>query len=190
MKHHFPEHQLAEGLKNRDNLVLRYLYEEYFPLVRAFVCQHGGDEDEAKDVFQESLVAIYRRLQQDGLSIEQSLKAYLLATARNIWFKKSEQSGRMAEYHKEYHRLDMEDDTEGAFLSQDEERYSLFQKHFLLLAKECRDILKLFYERISLEEIASRLGYSSGNYVKKRKFFCKEALVKSIKEDPVYENVR
>lgn len=186
----FPEQQLIDGLKNRDNKVLRYLYESYYPLVRSFVCQHGGDVDESKDVFQESLVAIFRRLQQGELEITQSVKAYILATARNIWYKKAEYSGRMAEHHQEYHRLDQDDEPEGLFPSTDEDRYNLFQKHFIKLAQDCREILRLFYEKIGLDEIASRLGYKSGNYVKKRKFFCKEALVKSIKDDPAYESVQ
>jgi hypothetical protein len=33
------------------------------------------------------------------------------------------------------------------------------------------------------------MGYKNENYTKKRKFFCKEALIESIKKDPDYKEV-
>jgi hypothetical protein len=43
-------------------------------------------------------------------------------------------------------------------------------------------------EKVPLKDIASIMGYTSGKYAKKRKYQCKEILIKRIKNDPIYKN--
>ena len=66
------------------------------------------------------------------------------------------------------------------------EERRLFQKHFERLSPECQQILGMFFEGKSMEEIRKNLGLSSVGYAKKRKFVCKERLIKAIQSDPLY----
>ncbi|MCD4736448.1 MAG: hypothetical protein K8R53_10415, partial [Bacteroidales bacterium] len=50
--------------------------------------------------------------------------------------------------------------------------------------KDCRQILKMFFAKHSLKEIAAVMGFSSTDYAKFRKYQCKEMLKKKILNDP------
>ena len=70
---------------------------------------------------------------------------------------------------------------------EDSLEYKLYQKHFQKLSKECKKLLQLFFDKVSYSEIAKILGYKSAGFVKKKKYNCKEFLMKSIKNDPEYK---
>ena len=57
------------------------------------------------------------------------------------------------------------------------------------LSFNCQKILELFLAGIPVKEIARILRYRSGDYIKKRKHYCKENLVASIKKDPRYKEI-
>ena len=50
-------------------------------------------------------------------------------------------------------------------------------------------LLQLFFEKVSLKEIAKVMGYKSEKYAKKRKFKCKELLISRIKQDAEFKKI-
>ena len=62
-----------------------------------------------------------------------------------------------------------------------------YKKHFQKLGDECKKLLQLFYDKVPYKEIAKIMNYKSIGLVKKKKFKCKEFLLKSIREDPEYK---
>jgi DNA-directed RNA polymerase specialized sigma subunit len=65
------------------------------------------------------------------------------------------------------------------------EKEALYFKHFRELGESCREILEAYFNKIPVKEIAEKLK-TSESYIKKRKFNCKEKLIKSIQDDPLY----
>ncbi|MDP4206820.1 MAG: hypothetical protein Q8859_12585, partial [Bacteroidota bacterium] len=63
----------------------------------------------------------------------------------------------------------------------------LYQKHFKSLGADCQKILQLYFDKVSLKQITQIMGFKSELYAKKRKYKCKEYLVKSIKQDLEYK---
>ena len=63
----------------------------------------------------------------------------------------------------------------------------LFQKHFKRLEKDCQKLLLLFLKKVPLKDIAEELGIGSQQYIKRKKYKCKEQLVRYIKSDPNYK---
>jgi hypothetical protein len=47
----------------------------------------------------------------------------------------------------------------------------------------------MFFDKVSIREIARIMGFKSENYVKSRKFKCKELLVERIKQDKDYKKI-
>ena len=68
-------------------------------------------------------------------------------------------------------------------------RVSLYQKYFQELPEDCQKILQLTVQDMPQKEIARVLGFKSENYVKKRKHYCKDFLIRKIKEDPLYNDL-
>jgi hypothetical protein len=99
---------------------------------------------------------------------------------------------RKNEREKIYDNQEYQDDIYDDYLNRTiemNERYRLYQKHFQNLGKDCQKILQMFFNKIPLRQIAQVMGFKGEKYAKKRKYKCKEYLIKSIKQDMEYKKI-
>lgn len=186
---HYTVEAILGGLKSSDNDVLRYVYKKYYPEIRFFVIKNSGSDEDAKDTFQEALIVVYKKLKDDSLELTCSFKTYLYSVARNVWLRHLGKNRiKTDELTDNQVFVEFEDNMDE--LLSEQERFRLYQKHFLTLHKDCQAILKMFLEKISLREIQKKLSLKSEKYVKKRKYQCKEILVKRIQNDPNYKHLK
>ena len=54
--------EIIEGILANNTLILNQFYKENFLLIRHLIITNSGSEDDAKDVFQEAMVILYRKL--------------------------------------------------------------------------------------------------------------------------------
>lgn len=175
---------LLEGLLRSEAKPIESIYNAVLPSIIYYVRQNGGTETDARDLFQDALMALYKRLQQGDFELTCKLQSYLRVVCRNLWLKRLRNSDRESGVLPEGweavdldHRMD-----ERLEMS---ERESILWKHMKALGEGCQQILRLFFEGTSMREIAAKLDTSEG-YIKKRKHTCKERLVAAIKQDSSY----
>lgn len=173
------------GIVKGDAAVLRQLYQQMFPLVGQMVRQQGGSEDDARDVFQEATVVLYHKAQQPGFSIDFQFNTYFTAVCRNIWMnrrtKKSASDVTIGDDDKLFSdAVNLELD----YISM--ERQQLFDAAFLQLGEDCQKLLRLFFEKTPMTDIAEQMGFASEGYARRRKFQCKDYLVELVKKQPQY----
>lgn len=186
---HYTVEAILEGLKTSDSNVLEYIYKKYFPIVRFFVIKNSGTDEDAKDVFQEAIILIYKKLKDESLDLNCAFKTYLYSVCRILWLRQLEKKkvrNEVVTDNQVFVQLD-EDIEE---LVAEQEQFRIYQKHFQLLHKDCQEILQLFLKKVPLKEIAQKMNIKSDKYLKKRKYACKEALIKRIQNDPDYKRVR
>lgn len=181
--------EIIAGIRSRDNSVLQFVYKEYYPTVHHFIITNNGNADDAKDIFQECIIVIYRKLKdEDHFFLNSSFKTFIYSIARHLWLKHLrtlKYEGQKINDHNKYVEL-----KEEPFKIENEDlRMSLYQKYFRQLPEDCQKILSLTARDVPQKEIASQLGFSSENYIKKRKHYCKEFLISKIKEDPLYQDL-
>ena len=176
--------QLLKGVLKADNRSIQQLYDLALPSVISWVEENSGTEADARDIFQEALIGLFRKLENGDFTLTCTLKSFLRIMCRNLWLTKLRDG-------KKYKASPLEG-VEEVSLDKDvverlehSERHRLFFKHFDNLGESCRKILSLFFDKIPLTEIAQQLD-TSENYIKKRKFQCKEQLVKAVQGDPVF----
>jgi len=181
--------EIIDGIKTRDSCVLQFIYKNYYPSIRNFVLNNSGSEEDAKDIFQESIIIIYRKVkEQEHLLISSSFKTFIYSIARNIWLKNlrtKKYEGQKIQDQQKYIELKEEPFKVGS----EDLKMSLYQKYFKLLPEDCQNILRLSANDTPQKEISQALGFKSENYVKKRKHGCKEKLISMIKEDPQYPDL-
>jgi len=181
--------EIITGIRSRDNSVLQYIYKEYYPTIHHFITCNSGTPDDAKDIFQESIIVIYRKLKdQNHFFLNSSFKTFIYSIARHLWLKqlrtqkyedkKISDQQKFIELKEEPFKIENED-----------LRVSLYQKYFQELPEDCQKILQLTVQDMPQKEIARVLGFKSENYVKKRKHYCKDFLIRKIKEDPLYNDL-
>lgn len=178
--------KIIKGIRKQDKQILKSVYETNFPSVERLVLDNSGSVQDAKDVFQEGIIIVYRKVNERNFTLTSSFKSFIYGVCRNIWLKqlsKNKENNEKLESYIEYEEV--------PDVSEDEyeinEQYKLYQKHFKRLENGCQKLLQLFLKKVPLKEIAEELGIESQQYVKRKKFKCKEQLVRYIKNDPNFK---
>ncbi len=187
----YSDEQILKGILRHDNLILQYIYKQYYYNINYFIRKNQGSEDDASDIFQEAIIIIYRKIKENDLIFEKSsFKSYLFSVCRFLWLKQLEK--RRIEKEKLNDTLPYQDDLYDDNLNElveKNERYGLYQKHFSTLSTDCQKLMQLFFEKVPLKEIAKVMGYKSEKYAKKRKYKCKELLINRIKQDAEFKKI-
>jgi RNA polymerase sigma factor (sigma-70 family) len=182
-KENYSDTEILLGLKENNAPVIRYVYIEMFQVIRNFIVNNSGSENDAEDIFQDTLVILYTKITREKFVLSSSLKTFLFSVSRNLWLQRLELRKRCmaaksaeAESYQDNETLDAE--------LMHMEKINLLQKYLLAMDKECQRLLRLFLQKLSLKEITEMLGFSSPDYTKFRKYQCKNRLKKQIMEDP------
>jgi RNA polymerase sigma factor (sigma-70 family) len=182
--------ELLNGILRNDTIVLQYIYKNFYSKINFFIKKNNGDDDDANDVFQEAIIIIYRKLKANDLVLDCTFETYLYSVCRFLWLKQLEKRKLEKEKIKDNHEFNDDIYDDGLEKVVDlNDRYKLFQKHFTNLGKDCQKILQLYFDKVPLKNIAQIMGFKSEKYAKKRKFKCKEYLIKSIKQDLEYKQI-
>ncbi|MCF8372258.1 MAG: sigma-70 family RNA polymerase sigma factor [Bacteroidales bacterium] len=183
----YTEQEVLAGILGNSSKTLQYVYKEAFPGVRKYIMSNSGNDEDAKDIFQESIIITYKKLKNNNLVLTCSLKVYLFSVCRLLWLKQLENQRKgIQEVNVGEFVLNVGEDV--LDIRDQNERYELYRAHFDLLKEDCKKVLRMFLDKIPLKEIAKQMGFTE-QYAKKRKFQCKETLVKSIQNDNDYKEM-
>ena len=181
---------LLNGILRNDTIVLQFIYKNFYSKINFFIKKNSGDDDDANDIFQEAIIIIYRKLKANELVLDCTFETYLYSVCRFLWLKQLEKRKIEKEKIKDNHDYHEDIYDDGLEKVADlNERYRLYQKHFINLGKDCQKVLQLYFDKVPLKNIAQIMGFKSEKYAKKRKFKCKEYLIKSIKQDLEYSKI-
>lgn len=168
---------------------LTTLYKSSFPLVARHISRMGGSLDEARDIFQDALIIYYQKTVQAKLSLEYSDKAYLFGIARHLWNKRYKESERQVSIDQ----LDTDFDELIGLSNTDDQEISSSRLYQLLqtTGQKCMELLTAFYyEKLKMENIAERFGFSGPRSATVQKFKCLEKVKETVKEKSIrYEDI-
>jgi RNA polymerase sigma factor (sigma-70 family) len=186
----FSDEDIIRGLKRRDNEVIQFIYRENFKMVSNLIINNNGSDDDAEDIFQESLIILFRRLRDEpDFALDSTFSTYLYSVCRLIWLKKLRESKKLEVTELSQEMEDFIEFEEPLPVQDKDLRMAVYQRNLLLIPDDCQKILVLTGQDISAKEIAEKLGFRSDTYVRKRRHFCKEYLVNRIKEDREYQEL-
>lgn len=180
-----PDSLLMKGLKEQSASSILQIYKEYLPIARSIVEKNSGSQQDAEDVFQDSLVILYKQINENEILLNCSLKTYFYSICFNIWRQRLDRKWRikleddMAEEPDELYDI-----LKGEIKEEELEKKRLFHGHFLSLPSQCQQLLLLFLHETPLRDIAMRLGLKNEEYAKTRKYMCKNMLRSKIIQDP------
>ena len=175
----YSDAELLNGLVTRDEKVLRGYYELYYQSVRRFVLNNRGNEEDARDLFQDTLVVLYQKVRKQ-FQLTCSLGTYLYSISRHLWLKELGRKKWLI-YKTTDHESFIDTGSDIDQISEYNERLIVYRSYFERLSADCQKVLGLFMEGHSITEITLLMGYSSDQHTRNRRYRCKSSLIKSIR---------
>lgn len=177
---------IIEGICRKDNELIKKIYEVYFRDIRFYILNNSGSQADAEDVFQETLVVIYRNAMDGKLGQLVEFNAYLYTIAKYIWLKKLRDNPGDRLMSLEDRKIDIPEDDVPVSEVEKTMRLGIFQKHFLALDEACQKILKLYFGKVPMKEIAKIMGFRNEEYARRKKYLCQKSLTDRVRSDPSY----
>ncbi|MEI6949712.1 RNA polymerase sigma factor [Paraflavisolibacter sp. H34] len=166
-----PDQKYIQALLNNDTILLKELYQRYSAKIRRMVVQNNGTENDAADIFQEALLAIYYKAQAKSFQLTCPLDAFLYVICRNKWISELQKRKNHRILFTDTEKYDQIGD-DSQKVSEDclalQARGDLVREKFALLGDKAKRLLLLSWSGKPLEEVARILGVSYG-YVRKKK---------------------
>ena len=158
----FTNEELVSGIAENDRQVLNYIYHKNFPAVKQYVIQNSGEEADARDIFQEAMIATWMNIRDRKFQLVDgtTLDGYLCQIARNKWLdhlrsKSTRHTVRLVNSPADY-AIESDNDSH----LNEEERIVYLQRLYNSLGLKCQQILKLFYfKKQSLLQISESLNH-------------------------------
>lgn len=172
------DHQYIEALRNNDPRGIREIYQRYSAQALRWVTQRQGTPADAKDIFQEAVMALYEKALEPSFVLTCPLGALLHVLYSRKWIDRLRGKNREAEVRKEEDlRYNEEALTEDALsIAEDalaeQARQIRLGRAFAELSELCRRLLTLLSNGVRPAEAASQLELNSVDTLYRRKNAC------------------
>ena len=183
----YTDNEIIECLRNRQSYVVHYLSDRYMPMVRLLVFQKGGTVEDARVIFQDGLIIMLEKLDSKEFVLTCKFKTFLYCVCENLW--KTVLDKRQAASNYISRRMEPETEKDFTELIDHDLYREIFRNVFETLDPISKKILTLYWQEVSPQEIADRLGYTYG-YVRKKKSEAQSELTDKVKRHPGYVQIR
>ena len=173
------DHRYIEALRSNDERMIREIYKQHATQALRWVVARGGSADDARDIFQEALIAVFEKAQQPDFVLTCPLGALLHVICSRKWIDRFRQKSRDTEVRNEEERrysTEVTDDVltvaEDALAEQS--RQERLTTAFVQLSDLCRQLLTLLSNGTAPREAAAMLKMNSVDTLYRRKNACTE----------------
>lgn len=172
------DREVVLGILNNSEEALNKLYIGYFPMVLQFILNNSGDEDDAKDVYQEAIIVLYDKIKSGKFELSSKLKTYLYSVSRRIWLKKLAQQSKKTNNIADFEDvLAVDEDFERH--EKKDQQFDQMKNALDHLGEPCKTIIQDFYiHNLSMQDICEKFGYTNTDNAKTQKYKCLQRLKK------------
>jgi len=180
--------KIIEGLRNQDNDIIRYIYKTSYPAIEHHIKENRGKKEDAKDIFQEALIIIFKKIKNEELVLTCSFSSFLYSVCKHQWYKILTKRKKLPIIYVS--SLDGYAYNPGLNEKTERKKLKLFEYHFNRLSKDCQKILKLHFSGVSIAEIMKKMGYTGKDHTMDRKYRCKKSLFNRIENDKTFKETQ
>ena len=167
------EKDLFDRIQKGDEKALEFIYKKYYRMMTKLVITNSGTEEEARDVYQDALVVFWQKARSGNLVLTSKMSTYIYSICQNLWRKELDRKKRLSNEEKDSSETM---DLEGP------EREKIIAKCMDQLGETCRKVLMYYYfDEMSMQEIADKLGFANTDTAKTKKYKCKQKLDELVK---------
>lgn len=180
------DQKYIDGLLNNNTFIIQAIYEKFVPKVINYIKQNSGDYNQAQDVVQDTLIAIYNQASQKQLKLTCPFDAYFFLLCKRKWLNELKKTAHKEVTINEEVLYKGDDAQELAFETDVfSEKQALFAEMFNKLGNTCKELLAATFKIKSMEEVATSLGVTYA-YARKKKSLCIGKLTKMVQGSPKF----
>lgn len=149
---------------------LDYLYQHSYPTIERYIRANQGSAEEARDVFQDTLLIVLKQVNKPDFQLTASLKTYVVSISKHLWLQHLKQKTKFVSLSGDElaERADESADT-GATSS----ALDLLAPILSAITVTCLTLLTaLFFQRKSMATLMAELGYANRHTVQNQKYKC------------------
>jgi RNA polymerase sigma factor (sigma-70 family) len=167
------EKEIFERIQKGDEKALEFIYKKYYRMMTKLVITNSGTEEEARDVYQDALVVFWQKARSGNLVLTAKMSTFIYSICQNLWRKELDRKKRLSNEEKDSPQsMDMDS----------EERNKIIGQCLNQLGETCRKVLMYYYfDEMSMQEIADKLGFANTDTAKTKKYKCKQKLDELVK---------
>lgn len=172
------DQEIVNGLKANDNKAYETVYKQYYPPVKNFICKNSGSEDDAKDVFQETVLVLLAKIPQNDFKLSSSLKTYIFAISSNLWLKRLRSINKLVSIESTIYEKYLADYEE---VETDSSIKNQLARIYRKITGKCQTLLTaIFYDEKNIDTVTKEFGYTNKHNAQNQKFKCLEQARKGI----------
>ncbi len=167
------EKEIFERICKGDEKALEVIYKKYYRMMTKLVITNSGTEEEARDVYQDALVVFWQKATSGNLILTSKMSTFIYSICQNLWRKELDRKKRLSNEEKD---ASVSLDTDTA------EREKIMAACINQLGDTCKKVLMYYYfEEMSMQDIAEKLGFANTDTAKTKKYKCKKKLDELVK---------
>jgi len=167
------EAELFSRIQKGDEKALEIVYQKYYRMMTKLVVTNSGTEDEARDVYQDALVVFWQKARSSSFVLTSKMSTYIYSICQNLWRKELDRKKRLSNEER---------DTAESIDMEKPEREKIIAQCLEQLGETCRKVLMYYYfDEMSMQEIADKLGFANTDTAKTKKYKCKQKLDELVK---------
>jgi RNA polymerase sigma factor (sigma-70 family) len=166
------EKALLQGLARSDKKAIEIIYRENYNMVQSLIINNSGSTDDAKDIFQETMIVLYEKVRSGTFELNCLIKTYVYSVSRRLWLKRLQQMNRYVPAIENLQEtVPVEEEIEENERISSE--FQAMEKAISSLGEPCKSLLEAYYlEKKSMQEIALFFGYTNAENAKNQKYKC------------------
>ncbi|MBY0349238.1 MAG: sigma-70 family RNA polymerase sigma factor [Hydrotalea flava] len=178
MKAEFNEQELLKGLASNDTRAIETIYKKNFNMVQSFILNNNGTYDDARDIFQEAMIALYEKAKSESFVLTSKINTYVYSICRRLWLKRLQQMGRFVQQIDGFEEtVQVEDDLE--IHEKRNAEFAIMERALNSLGEPCKSLLEGYYlKKLDMQELAKSFGYTNADNAKNQKYKCLTRLKK------------
>jgi RNA polymerase sigma factor (sigma-70 family) len=167
------EVEIFDRIQKGDEKALEIVYKKYYRMMTKLVISNSGTEDEARDVYQDALVVFWQKARSGNLVLTSKMSTYIYSICQNLWRKELDRKKRLSNEER---------DSPDSIDMDKPEREKIIARCMEQLGETCRKVLMYYYfDEMSMQEIADKLGFANTDTAKTKKYKCKQKLDELVK---------
>lgn len=191
MINEYSDQEVLEGIlsgSEAQDQVLNFLYSSNRERIFHYVLKNNGNEAEARDIFQDGIIALTENIRSGKFRGDSAISSYLYSICRFLWLNQLKRKGIKAKIMANHPPQIVEESHLPKFLEKEKRNQVL--EIFKLLGEQCKVCLiySVYYE-YPLEDIQKMLGYKNVQIVRNKKYKCLTRLKSLLAERPDLVNI-